>query len=161
MSNFRKSSAPQRKAKAVQFSIMSPEDIVKIISFFFFFFFFFFSPLLFLSQREMSVCEIDKHHTFEQGTFDQPVRGGLVDPRLGTTDRGRRCETCEGSYLDCAGHFGHINLVKPVFHIGYFRWTVKVIRCVCYKCGKLLVDKASSSFGLFSVVETLLEPSFP
>jgi len=42
---------------------------------------------------------------------------------------------------DCPGHFGHIELAKPVFHIGFFNKTLRILRCVCYHCSKLLVDK--------------------
>ena len=43
---------------------------------------------------------------------------GLNDPRLGTIDRNYRCATCEEGINDCPGHFGHIELCTPVFHIG-------------------------------------------
>ena len=42
---------------------------------------------------------------------------------------------------DCPGHFGHIELAKPVYHIGFFNKTLRVLRCVCFYCSKLLVDK--------------------
>jgi DNA-directed RNA polymerase II subunit RPB1 len=42
---------------------------------------------------------------------------------------------------DCPGHFGHIELAKPVFHVGFFNKTLRVLRCVCFYCSKLLVDK--------------------
>ena len=42
---------------------------------------------------------------------------------------------------DCPGHFGHIELAKPVYHIGFFNKTLRVLRCVCFYCSKLLIDK--------------------
>ena len=42
---------------------------------------------------------------------------------------------------DCPGHFGHVELAKPVFHIGFFNKTLRVLRCVCFYCSKVLVDK--------------------
>ena len=56
-------------------------------------------------------------------------------------DRFSRCQTCAGNMNDCPGHFGHIELAKPVFHIGFFNKTLRILRCVCYHCSKLLVDK--------------------
>lgn len=45
---------------------------------------------------------------------------------------------------ECPGHFGHIELAKPVFHVGFLGKTMKVLRCVCFFCSKLLVDSVSS-----------------
>lgn len=70
----------------------------------------------------------------------RPKLGGLMDPRQGTIDRSARCQTCAGNISECPGHFGHIELAKPVFHIGFLVKTIKVLRCVCFFCSKLLVD---------------------
>lgn len=45
-----------------------------------------------------------------------------------------------GNMTECPGHFGHIELAKPVFHVGFLVKTMKVLRCVCFFCSKLLVD---------------------
>ena len=52
-----------------------------------------------------------------------------------------RCQTCAGNMTDCPGHFGHIELAKPVYHVGFLTKSVKVLRCVCFYCSKLLVEK--------------------
>lgn len=70
----------------------------------------------------------------------RPKLNGLMDPRQGTIDRFSRCQTCAGNMTECPGHFGHIELAKPVFHVGYLATTVKYLRCVCFYCSKLLVD---------------------
>ena len=44
--------------------------------------------------------------------------GGLMDPRMGTIDRNFKCQTCGEGMAECPGHFGHIELARPVFHIG-------------------------------------------
>lgn len=41
-----------------------------------------------------------------------------MDPRLGTVDRNFKCQTCGEGMAECPGHFGHIELARPVFHIG-------------------------------------------
>lgn len=46
------------------------------------------------------------------------------------------CETC-GESRDCVGHFGHINLVEPVFHYGYMSYIIQILKCVCHNCSKL------------------------
>ena len=70
----------------------------------------------------------------------RPKLGGLMDPRQGVVDRMAKCQTCAGNMTTCPGHFGHIELAKPVFHIGFLTKTIKMLRCVCFYCSKLLID---------------------
>ncbi len=51
-------------------------------------------------------------------TTHKPKTGGLMDPRLGTIDRNFKCQTCGEGMSECPGHFGHIELARPVFHPG-------------------------------------------
>lgn len=53
-----------------------------------------------------------------------------------------------GNMTECPGHFGHIELAKPVFHVGFLVKTMKVLRCVCFFCSKLLVDSVSGRQAL-------------
>ncbi|KAG5670017.1 hypothetical protein PVAND_000304 [Polypedilum vanderplanki] len=110
------SKAPVRHVKRVQFGILSPDEI-----------------------RRMSVTEggIQFPETMEGG---RPKLGGLMDPRQGVIDRTSRCQTCAGNLTECPGHFGHIDLSKPVFHVGFLTKTIKILRCVCFYCSKLLVS---------------------
>lgn len=73
----------------------------------------------------------------------RPKLGGLMDPRQGVIDRNSRCQTCAGNMTECPGHFGHIDLAKPVFHVGFITKTIKILRCVCFYCSKLLVSPVS------------------
>ena len=57
----------------------------------------------------------------------RPKLNGLMDPRQGSVDRASRCQTCAGNMTECPGHFGHIELAKPVFHIG--RLVLKRVDC--------------------------------
>ena len=110
------SKATLRPVKRVQFGILSPDEI-----------------------RRMSVTEggIRYPEIYEGG---KPKLGGLMDPRQGVIDRSSRCQTCAGNMNECPGHFGHIDLVKPVYHIGFIQKTMKILRCVCFYCSKLLVS---------------------
>ncbi|KNC70757.1 hypothetical protein SARC_16715, partial [Sphaeroforma arctica JP610] len=63
---------------------------------------------------------------------------GLADPRLGTMEREMKCQSCHGSSKDCPGHFGHIELAKPVYHVGFIKTVVQIMRCVCFHCSRLL-----------------------
>ena len=78
----------------------------------------------------------------------RPKLGGLMDPRQGTIDRFSRCQTCAGNMTECPGHFGHIELAKPVFHVSFYKMIIKCLRCVCFYCSKLLVDAVRNSFLL-------------
>lgn len=47
---------------------------------------------------------------------------------MGTTDKSAYCGTCHEPLQTCAGHFGHVKLTLPVFHQGYFKAIVAVLR---------------------------------
>ncbi|KGG50760.1 DNA-directed RNA polymerase [Mitosporidium daphniae] len=108
------SRAPLKRVSTVQFGLLSPDEI-----------------------RAVSVARIEYPETVEGGV---PKIGGLADPRLGTNDRAVKCATCAGSMSDCPGHFGHIELARPVFHIGYIDKIKKILECICFHCGRLRVD---------------------
>jgi DNA-directed RNA polymerase II subunit RPB1 len=66
--------------------------------------------------------------------------GGLADPRMGTIEREYKCMTCSSGVKDCPGHFGHIELAKPVFHVGFIKTVHAILRCICLNCSRLLAD---------------------
>lgn len=67
---------------------------------------------------------------------------GVYDPRLGpTTADSPPCTTCALGFLDCPGHFGHIELIVPVYHPLLFSKMVELLRIKCFHCHKLLIGK--------------------
>ena len=108
------SSAELKKIKRVEFGVLSPAQVLA-----------------------MSVCKVDTGNIYLDGV---PVRGGLNDPRTGTIDVRKPCETCGMKLKECPGHFGHIELAKPMYHYGFLKTTIKALRCVCMYCSKLLCD---------------------
>jgi len=68
-----------------------------------------------------------------------PVDGGLMDIRLGVIDPGLRCKTCGGKLKECIGHFGYMELARPVVHVKYADMILAFLRCTCRECGKLLM----------------------
>ncbi len=105
---------PRKVIKAIQFGILSPELI-----------------------RKMSVTEIVTADTYDEDGM--PVRTGLMDKRLGTIEPGVRCETC-GNYVGlCPGHFGHIELARPVVHVEFVRHIHQLLRATCRECGRILL----------------------
>ena len=68
-----------------------------------------------------------------------PVSNGVLDRRLGISDKHNSCETCGMRMQDCPGHFGYIRLELPVLHIGYLKQTVAVLQCICKTCSRILL----------------------
>uniref|UniRef100_H2Z9E5 DNA-directed RNA polymerase subunit n=1 Tax=Ciona savignyi TaxID=51511 RepID=H2Z9E5_CIOSA len=123
------SSVDLKLVKRVQFGILSPDEI-----------------------KRMSVTEggVQYPEVTEGG---RPKMLGLMDPRQGVVDRMSRCQTCASNMTDCPGHFGHIELARPVFHVGFLTKTIKILRCVCYYCSRLLVEKGQPRKRLAHVYE--------
>ncbi|KAJ3068338.1 DNA-directed RNA polymerase II subunit rpb1, partial [Quaeritorhiza haematococci] len=42
----------------------------------------------------------------------------------------------------CSGHFGHIELASPMYHIGFLGRVKKILECVCWHCKRLRVVDA-------------------
>ena len=72
-----------------------------------------------------------------------PVDGGLMDIRLGVIDPGLRCKTCGGKLKECPGHFGYIELARPVIHICFVRNVLDLLKSTCKYCNRLLVPEIS------------------
>jgi len=70
-----------------------------------------------------------------------PVDGGLMDTRLGVIDPGLKCKTCGSKLKECLGHFGYIELARPVIHINFIDIVLNLLRCCCKDCGKVLIPK--------------------
>lgn len=103
----------------IQFGIFSPEEIVK-----------------------RSVVEVLHAATYDG---NEPKISGLFDPRMGVLDNGKTCRSCGQTNHNCPGHFGHYRLARPVYFIQFMNQIKTVLKCICVRCGKLLIDKARHS----------------
>ena len=103
------------KIIGIQFSILSPEEI-----------------------RKSSVAEITSRDTYLN---NKPIIGGLFDPRMGVLEPGLICPTDGLNYMQTPGYHGHINLARPVYYIQFLKDIQKFLKCVCFKCSKLLISK--------------------
>ena len=110
-----KMSYTNSKIIGIQFSILSPDEI-----------------------RKASVAEITSKDTYIN---NKPCIGGLFDPRMGVLEPGMLCPTDGLSYMESPGYPGHIELARPVFYIQYMPTILKILKCVCFKCSKLLISK--------------------
>ncbi len=70
-----------------------------------------------------------------------PVDGGLMDIRMGVIDPGLRCKTCGCKLKECIGHFGYIEMARPVVHIKFVPVILSLLRSTCNDCGKILIPK--------------------
>jgi len=70
-----------------------------------------------------------------------PMPNGVLDTRLGISDKNTPCGTCGFKLADCAGHFGYVKLELPVFHHGYFKPILTILQVICKTCSRvMLVD---------------------
>src|SRR3989338_778546 len=105
-----------KQVKSIVFSILSPKMI-----------------------KAMASAKIVTPELYDKDGY--PVDGGLMDIRLGVIDPGLRCKTCGEKLKKCVGHFGYIELARPVYHINYIKTIYYVLRAVCKGCSKVMVDE--------------------
>ncbi|MHA1958799.1 MAG: DNA-directed RNA polymerase subunit A' [Candidatus Thorarchaeota archaeon] len=115
-----------KKIDAIEFGLLSPDDV-----------------------RKMSVAMIVVADTYDEDGY--PIESGIMDPRLGVIDPGQRCRTCGNRVGNCPGHFGHIELARPVMHAGYAKVIHKVLRAICRECNRILLTDEEIEYytGLF------------
>ena len=99
--------------------------------------------------KKMSVVskEINGINQTDMFTDGQVTRGGLLDPRLGTTDYNSYCATCGLIPGECHGHTGHTDLVVPIYNYGYLDIVKNILSCVCLRCSKLLIHKTEDEIN--------------
>ena len=103
------------KIVGIQFSMLSPDEI-----------------------RKGAVTEITSRDTY---VGNKPVIGGLFCPYMGVSEPGMLCPTDGLDYMNTPGYFGRIELAAPVFYYQHLSTIHKILRCVCMKCSKLLINK--------------------
>ncbi|MCX6709455.1 MAG: DNA-directed RNA polymerase subunit A' [Candidatus Woesearchaeota archaeon] len=88
--------------------------------------------------KKMSAVKIVTPELYDKEGY--PVDGGLMDTRMGVIDPGLRCKTCGSSLKECTGHFGYIELARPVLHITYIKPVYTSLKTTCRSCGRLLLE---------------------
>ena len=89
--------------------------------------------------KRMSVAKLIVPDTYNEDGY--PIDGGLVDQRLGVIDPGLKCKTCGGRAKTCMGHFGHIELVRPIIHPEFTKIIYLLLQSTCEKCHRILLDE--------------------
>jgi len=85
--------------------------------------------------RKMSAIEIKTPETYDKDGY--PMEGGLMDPHLGVINPGIKCKTCGQGMRNCSGHFGHLELERPVVHSEFGRKLEVLLTCTCKDCGRI------------------------
>jgi DNA-directed RNA polymerase II subunit RPB1 len=99
----------------IQFGMFSPEEI-----------------------RKSGVVEVVSKETYNN---NKEIPGGLFDPRMGVLGPNSICPTDGLTYIQTPGYFGYIEMARPVFFIQHITHVMKILKCVCFKCSKLLINK--------------------
>ncbi|MBU4501958.1 MAG: DNA-directed RNA polymerase subunit A' [Nanoarchaeota archaeon] len=105
-----------KKVAKITFGLLSPREIKKI------------------AQAKIITPELYDKEGY-------PVDGGLMDVRLGVIDPGLRCKTCGEKLKDCMGHFGYIELARPIIHIKHAKTILDVLRSTCRECNRILMKE--------------------
>ena len=103
--------------KLIRFGILSPDEV-----------------------RRVSVTAIVTSELYDED--GRPIQGGLMDPRLGAVSPGQICPTCGNDAKSCPGHFGHIELARPVVHVGFVKHIYDILRSTCRRCGRIKLPEA-------------------
>ncbi|WP_407411972.1 DNA-directed RNA polymerase subunit A' [Methanobrevibacter sp.] len=119
-----------KKIEQINFGLMSPEDI-----------------------RKMSVVTVEYPDTYGDDGF--PIEKGLMDPRLGIIDPSLVCRTCGFKGGDCQGHFGSIELARPVIHVGFGDVIHKILRSTCNECGRILLNDEQIEYFTIKINEAM------
>ena len=83
----------------------------------------------------MSVVRVETPDTYDSDGY--PIENGLMNPRLGVLDPSLKCHTCGVRGGDCQGHFGSIELARPVLHVGFGDIIHKILLSTCNHCGRV------------------------
>ncbi|MBI2661453.1 DNA-directed RNA polymerase subunit A', partial [Candidatus Woesearchaeota archaeon] len=103
--------------------------------------------------KKMACAKIVTPELYDKEGY--PVDGGLMDIRLGVIDPGLRCKTCGLKLKECIGHFGYIELARPIIHIKFIGIIHNLLKCVCRECGRILIpdNKISKTKEVLDAVE--------
>src|SRR3989339_1081508 len=115
-----------KQVKAINFGVLSPKMIMKMAS-----------------------AKVVTPELYDKEGY--PVDGGLMDIRLGVIDPGLRCKTCGSKLKECIGHFGYIELARPIVHVKFVNIIMTLLKCTCRECGRILVPDNKIS----KITETL------
>ena len=101
--------------------------------------------------------EVVQKHLYNQDAERTPIPFGVLDNKMGTSQKSQKCSTCGLGLSDCVGHFGFINLELPVYHVGYFRSIIQTLQTICKTCAAILLSEKDK----IAFREKLKNPKLP
>ncbi|KAI1759633.1 beta and beta-prime subunits of DNA dependent RNA-polymerase [Hypoxylon sp. FL1150] len=105
-----------KKFKQIKFGIQSTQDIVN-----------------------QAVIEVSDRTMYDIDRGREPTSNGILDKRLGISSKTGTCTTCGLRLQDCVGHWGHVRLPLPAFHVGYIKFTITILQDICKDCSRVLL----------------------
>jgi DNA-directed RNA polymerase beta' subunit len=102
------------EVKSLQFSIMSSSEIVK-----------------------RSVGKITRNDISSDNA--ENLSNSLSSLKMGASQNAL-CSTCGLKNSLCCNHHAHIELAKPCFNICFHNIIRKILKCVCYRCSRILIS---------------------
>lgn len=104
----------QKKIDSISFKVLDPKTI-----------------------RAMSAIQVKTDETYDKDGY--PMEEGLMDPHLGVINPGIKCKTCGQTMKYCPGHFGSLELVRPVVHAKFSKQVDEFLNATCRECGKIVL----------------------
>ncbi|ABL77695.1 DNA-directed RNA polymerase subunit A' [Thermofilum pendens] len=103
--------------------------------------------------RKIAVLRIETSELYDEEGF--PIPGGLMDRRMGSIEPGAVCQTCGNRFTNCPGHFGYIELARPVIHPSFAPYIAILLKATCNRCGRLKlpeekINKAKKRMEVYS-----------
>lgn len=105
-----------KRIDKIKFSVQSPKNIIK-----------------------QSVVKVITPEIYDKYGF--PVEGGLMDLRMGVIEPGLSCKTCGQSYKNCEGHFGHLELARPILNVNFIDEISTILNITCRSCSRVLMSQ--------------------
>lgn len=91
--------------------------------------------------QQASHLQVVSKNLYNQDQARTPVQYGVLDQRMGVSQKNTICATCNQGLNECVGHFGYLDLALPVFHVGHFRATITILQTICKKCARVMLKE--------------------
>jgi DNA-directed RNA polymerase III subunit RPC1 len=96
--------------------------------------------------QQSSHLHVKCKQLYNQDQNRTPIANSVLDLKLGVSQKGATCATCNQGLNECVGHFGYLDLALPVFHIGHMRTTVTILQTICKSCSRVMLKEPDAKF---------------
>ncbi|XP_061612473.1 DNA-directed RNA polymerase III subunit RPC1 isoform X2 [Phyllopteryx taeniolatus] len=108
-------------------------------------------------MRQQAHIQVVSKNLYSQDTKHSPLPYGVLDHRMGTSEKDRPCLTCGKNLADCLGHYGYLDLELPCFHVGYFKAIIGILQMICKTCSSIMLTKEEK----LQFMDMLKRPNLP